>query len=381
MKRALLSVSDKTGLLAFARALAELSWELLSTGGTAKVLREAGLAVTDVAAYTGSPEIFDGRVKTLHPKIHGGLLYRRHDDAHARQAQEHGIAPIDLVAINLYPFEATVAKPDCSLQEAVENIDIGGPAMIRAAAKNHAAVAVLTDPADYAPVAAELRAHGTVRNETRYQLALKAFRHTARYDAAIAHYLESRTVRPPRFYFGEYELVMELAPEPGGGRAEWYRIVNCGTDAVLADAVFHGRTAPTFQDIDELNLAVGALRGGSAPTLVAICDWQVRRIALPISSLDQLCRGEQTNTENQPAAWTVGLNRTLDVSTAQILAASRIVHQVVAPSCEEAAQAILGACSGTRLVVYPPLAQTSGRPKKEYRFVEGGVLVRDYPRP
>ena len=188
--RALLSVSDKTGLADFARYLHESGVELLSTGGTAKVLREAGLPVIDVSEFTGAPELFEGRLKTLHPKVHGGLLHKRDDKEHLAQAKEHGIPPIDLVVVNLYPFEETVAKDGVTLADAIENIDIGGPSMLRSAAKNYAAVTVVTDPADYAKVIEEMNQHGG--NTTigfREQLAVKVFLRTSQYDAAISNFL------------------------------------------------------------------------------------------------------------------------------------------------------------------------------------------------
>ncbi|MDX1796805.1 MAG: bifunctional phosphoribosylaminoimidazolecarboxamide formyltransferase/IMP cyclohydrolase, partial [Hydrogenovibrio sp.] len=174
VRRALISVSDKTGILEFAQSLSDMGVAILSTGGTYKVLSEAGLAVTEVSEYTGFPEMMDGRVKTLHPKIHGGLLGRRGtDDA---IMNEHGIDPIDMVVVNLYPFEATVAKPDCSLEDAIENIDIGGPTMLRSAAKNHKDVAVVTDPADYGRILDELKANqGQLSHETRFDLSIKTF--------------------------------------------------------------------------------------------------------------------------------------------------------------------------------------------------------------
>ena len=185
MKRALISVSDKTGVVDMAKGLAALGAEILSTGGTAKTLREAGVAVTDVAAYTGSPEILDGRVKTLHPKIHGGLLGRRPVPAHVDQMTQHNIGPIDMVVVNLYPFEATIAKPNCHFDDAIENIDIGGPSMLRSAAKNHDDVLVVVDPADYSRVLKALE-DNTVTRALRRELAMKVFQHTARYDSVIA---------------------------------------------------------------------------------------------------------------------------------------------------------------------------------------------------
>jgi len=190
--RALISLTDKRGVVDFARGLADAGTEILSTGNTARVLRESGVPVTEVAEFTGSPEILDGRVKTLHPKVHGGILARRDDDKHIAQMNEHGLVPIDLVAVNLYPFEKTIANPDVTLTDAIENIDIGGPSMIRSAAKNHEHVAVVVDPDDYPTVLSELRDHGGVSLETRRALAAKAFARTAAYDTAITRFLESR---------------------------------------------------------------------------------------------------------------------------------------------------------------------------------------------
>jgi phosphoribosylaminoimidazolecarboxamide formyltransferase/IMP cyclohydrolase len=191
IERALLSVYDKRGLVELARALAEAGAEILSTGGTAQALVEAGITVVEVADYTGSPQILDGRVKTLHPKIHAGLLFRRDSAEHDRQMRELGFGPIDLLAVNLYPFEEVVARPGTTLAQAVENIDIGGPCLIRAAAKNFASVTVICDPADYARVAAELRAQGQTAPATRRELARKAFARTRAYDQAISAYLEA----------------------------------------------------------------------------------------------------------------------------------------------------------------------------------------------
>ncbi|HOB32708.1 MAG TPA: bifunctional phosphoribosylaminoimidazolecarboxamide formyltransferase/IMP cyclohydrolase [Verrucomicrobiota bacterium] len=190
IQRALLSVSDKTGLVDFARILAAAGIELLSTGGTARVLREAGLQVKDVSDYTGFPEMLDGRVKTLHPKVHGGLLYIRGNAEHEAAVREHGIAPIDLVVVNLYPFEQTVARPGVSLHDAIENIDIGGPSMLRSAAKNHASVTVVIDPADYAEVGAQIERTGETTLDLRQRLAVKVYARTAAYDAAIAAHLQ-----------------------------------------------------------------------------------------------------------------------------------------------------------------------------------------------
>jgi phosphoribosylaminoimidazolecarboxamide formyltransferase/IMP cyclohydrolase len=189
IQRALLSVFDKTGLVAFAQVLAQAGVELISTGGTAKALREAGLKVTDLSDHTGFPEMLDGRVKTLHPKIHGGLLYIRGNDMHEAAIQQHGIVPIDLVVVNLYPFEQTVTRPNVTLHEAIENIDIGGPSMLRSAAKNHDSVTVVTDPTDYAEVADQISATGNTTLALRRRLAAKVYARTSTYDAAIAAHL------------------------------------------------------------------------------------------------------------------------------------------------------------------------------------------------
>jgi len=260
ISRALISVSDKTGIADLARALAGLGVEIISTGGTASALRAAGLGVRDVSEVTGFPEIMDGRVKTLHPAIHGGLLGRR--DLDAGVMAQHGIAPIDLVVINLYPFEATVAQPGCSREEAIENIDIGGPAMIRAAAKNHAFVAVVVDPADYAAVLAELRSSAASLGETtRRRLARKAYAHTATYDAAIWRYLEDHEgdgELPPRLPVGlRKQLDLRYGENPHQ-RAALYRF-----PVAAAGTRSHNPCQAYFINLDLLICAVSY--NGSRP--------------------------------------------------------------------------------------------------------------------
>src|ERR1700690_2696575 len=190
IQRALVSVSDKTGLVPFAQILAKAGIEIISTGGTAKTLREAGLTVKDISEHTGFPEMRDGRVKTLHPKVHGGLLFIRGNETHEAAVKTHGITPIDLVVVNLYPFEQTVAKPDVTLHDAIENIDIGGPSMLRSAAKNHESVTVVVDPLDYGEVMKQISASGNTTLEFRRQLAAKVYARTAAYDSAIAAHLQ-----------------------------------------------------------------------------------------------------------------------------------------------------------------------------------------------
>lgn len=188
--RALISLTDKSGIEGFARELTELGVELLSTGGTAKKIREAGIAVKDVSEFTGFPEMLDGRVKTLHPKVHGGILHQRANALHQQQCAEHGLQPIDLIAVNLYAFEKTIADPNCSLADAIENIDIGGPTMLRAAAKNFHDVTVIVDPADYPQVIQEIKAQGNTTLKTRFRLAAKVFALTSKYDTAISAWLD-----------------------------------------------------------------------------------------------------------------------------------------------------------------------------------------------
>src|SRR3954464_12671444 len=195
IRRALLSVSDKTGIVDLAKALLTHGVDILSTGGTAQLLKLNGVVVTEVQDYTGFPEMMEGRVKTLHPKVHGGILARRDQPAHVKAMEEHGIPPIDLVVVNLYPFARTVARPGVSMEDAIENIDIGGPAMVRAAAKNHAFVAIVTDPGDYPGILEKLTSsRGALDLEERYRLAVKAFSHTAEYDGMISNWLTARDV-------------------------------------------------------------------------------------------------------------------------------------------------------------------------------------------
>ncbi|GAB4343979.1 MAG: hypothetical protein Kow0089_20160 [Desulfobulbaceae bacterium] len=203
VERALISLTDKSGIEDFAKALADLGVEILSTGGTAKKIRESGVPVTDVSEFTGFPEMLDGRVKTLHPLVHGGILNQRENPDHRKQCEQHGIKDIDIVAVNLYAFEKTVARPDCTLADAIENIDIGGPTLLRASAKNFRDVTVIVDPADYEQVLAEIRATGNTTLKTRFRLAVKVFQLTSRYDTTIAGWLEKIDVEADPYFQGE----------------------------------------------------------------------------------------------------------------------------------------------------------------------------------
>ena len=273
VRRALLSVSDKTGVLELARTLAARGIELLSTGGTARLLAEHGIAVTEVARHTGFPEIMDGRLKTLHPKIHGGLLGRRGTDEAVMA--EHAIAPIDLLVVNLYPFAATIARPGCTYEEAVENIDIGGPAMLRAAAKNHAHVLVVVDPADYEPLLAELSAHGGGSEfATRARLAAKAFAHTARYDTMVAAYLAARhpdgAAGFPQTLPLVYEKIQELRyGENPHQRAAFYREPSARGAGIATARVLQGKDL-SYNNIADADTAIECVRQFAQPACVIV---------------------------------------------------------------------------------------------------------------
>jgi phosphoribosylaminoimidazolecarboxamide formyltransferase / IMP cyclohydrolase len=271
--RALISVSDKTGVVEFARSLAARGTEILSTGGTARLLADSGVTVREVSAHTGFPEMMDGRVKTLHPRIHGGILGRRGvDDAAMR---DHDIPPIDLVVVNLYPFEATVANPRCSLEEAIENIDIGGPALVRAAAKNHAFVGVVVDPDDYARVIEALTEGGGLASELRFELAAKAFAHTARYDGAVANYLTALRADGGRVPFPgtlslQFARHMELRyGENPHQRAAFYREHASGEPSVSTARQLQG-DALSFNNIADTDAALECVKQFEAPACVIV---------------------------------------------------------------------------------------------------------------
>ncbi|HEX7156667.1 MAG TPA: bifunctional phosphoribosylaminoimidazolecarboxamide formyltransferase/IMP cyclohydrolase [Burkholderiaceae bacterium] len=274
-RTALISVSDKTGAVDFARALIDLGFRILSTGGTAKLLAEGGVAVTEVAQVTGFPEMLDGRVKTLHPNIHGALLARRDDAGHMRTLKEHGIAPIEIVAVNLYPFEATVARRDATLTEAIENIDIGGPSMLRSAAKNHAAVTVIVEPTDYSRVLAELRASGAVSAATRFELATKAFAHTARYDGAISGYLsgfEADGTRAafPRILTRQWSRLQDMRyGENPHQQAAFYREARPGRGLLAGYRQLQGKEL-SYNNVVDADAAWECVRTFEAPACVIV---------------------------------------------------------------------------------------------------------------
>jgi phosphoribosylaminoimidazolecarboxamide formyltransferase / IMP cyclohydrolase len=369
IRRALLSVWDKTGLVAFARGLAEQRIELISTGGTASALREAGLAVVDVAAVTGAPGILDGRVKTLHPAVHGGILARRDVDAHMATIAALGIPPIDLVAVNLYPFEATIAA-GAGFDEAVEMIDIGGPAMIRAAAKNHAGVLVVTSPEDYEPVLAALQA-GDVPTRLRRQLAVKAFARIAAYDAAIARWfaagLDDRL--PEQLVLAATRRQRLRYGENPHQQAAFY--VTDATRGIGAARQVQGKEL-SYNNLADADAAL-ALVGELARPAVAIV-----KHANPcgVASDDELARAYERALACDPVSaygGIVALNRTLDVATAEAI--TRLFTEVViAPDASAEACAVLAAKPNLRLLLTGVIAVPD---ELILRSVAGGLLAQE----
>ncbi len=373
--RALLSVSDKTGIVDFARALAGLGIGLVSTGGTAAALRAAGLEVTDVSSVTGFPEIMDGRVKTLHPLVHGALLGRRDIDA-AVMAQ-HGIRPIDLVVVNLYPFEATVARSGCTREDAIENIDIGGPAMIRAAAKNHAFVAVVVDPADYGPLLDELRTGNVLAEATRRRLARKAYAHTASYDAAIWRYLEDRE--------GDGELPGELPValrrqlglrygENPHQRAALYRLPGPAPGTLL-DAHQHQGKPLSFNNIADADAALECAKALPAPACVIVKHANPCGVGLADTVGAAYEKAYATDPESAFGG-VIACNATVDAAFATTVVERQFLEVIVAPAFSPEALAAFARKPNVRVLATGTLPDAA-RPALRLQAVEGGMLVQD----
>lgn len=384
ISRALLSVSDKTGLVEFAQALHRQGVEILSTGGTAKALRDANIPVIDVAAYSGSPEILDGRLKTLHPKIHGGILGLRDDPKHRREMEKEGIGPIDLVVVNLYPFEATVARTDCTFEEAIENIDIGGPTMVRAAAKNHQDVAVVVDPADYSAIMKEMDATGgSLSRELTFRLAKKAFAVTAGYDAAIINYLtrfdDKRGQKDWPTHLGlTFELVQGLryGENPHQGAA-FYREPKGVTEPNLVSArQLQGKELSynNIMDTDAVLQMVGEFDDapfaavivkhsnpcGAATSKDSLRDAFAKALACdPLSAFGGI----------------VGLNRPVDEAAAKSMAET-FFEVIASPGFDPAAVEILGKKKNLRLLEVPKLGQPHAPSGLSFRKVVGGLLLQ-----
>jgi len=378
--QALLSVSDKAGVVEFARELSALGVNLLSTGGTAKSLRDAGLPVTDVSDYTGFPEMLDGRVKTLHPKVHGGILARRDLPEHLAKLEEHAIPRIDLVVVNLYPFQATVAKPDCTLEDAIENIDIGGPTMVRAAAKNHGneagGVGIVTDPADYAAIVAELKAgDGTLSYKTRFDLARKAFTHTARYDAAISNHLTaladdgSKMAYPERFQLA-FDKVQDLRyGENPHQSAAFYRESSAPAGAIAAYTQVQGKEL-SYNNIADSDAAWECVKAFDGVACVIVKHANPCGVALGASPLEAYKKAFSTDPTSAFGG-IIAFNTTVDRAAAEAVSA-QFLEVLIAPAYTDEALELLKAKQNVRVLVVP--LGTVKQP--DYKRVGGGLLVQ-----
>ncbi len=394
-RRALISVSDKTDVVPFARRLAAAGFEILSTGGTASALSTAGVAVTEVSDYTGFPEMLDGRVKTLHPKVHGGLLARRDSAAHQEAARAAGIAMIDVLAVNLYPFTQTVARPDCRFDEAIENIDIGGPAMLRAAAKNHDGVAVVVDPSDYEAVAAQIEATGAVDATTRRTLAAKVFAHTARYDGAISDYLSGLAGDPPadaaparepfpRRITLQYERVQALRyGENPHQAAAFYRGLEAVPGAFASYRQLQGKEL-SYNNIADADAAWECVKRFAEPACVIVkhanpCG--VGRADEPVAAYRRAFATDPTSA----FGGIIAFNRPVDEKSAVALG-GQFVEVVIAPDYERAALERFAAKANIRVlrIELPAAAAGAAGPtgarydpaRIDLKRVGGGLLVQ-----
>jgi phosphoribosylaminoimidazolecarboxamide formyltransferase / IMP cyclohydrolase len=378
--QALLSVSDKTGLVEFARGLSALGVTLISTGGTAKALAGAGLAVTDVGSYTGFPEMLDGRVKTLHPKVHGGILARRDVPAHVAALKAHGIPPIDLVVVNLYPFRAAVAEPGCTLEDAVENIDIGGPSLVRAAAKNWPHVGIVVDPADYSAVLAELNANGsTLGDASRFRLMRKAFAHTASYDSAIANWLTARgpdgAVQgfPDSFHFsGDKVQEMRYGENPHQAAA-FYRDEAPAPGSIATYRQLQGKEL-SYNNVADSDAAWECVKTFAEPACVIVkhanpCGAAIG--ALPLTAYKNALATDPTSA----FGGIIAFNRAVDAATLEAVSA-QFVEVVIAPGYAEGALATIAKKANVRVLeVALPTAGAAGN-AWDMKRVGGGFLVQ-----
>jgi phosphoribosylaminoimidazolecarboxamide formyltransferase/IMP cyclohydrolase len=385
--QALISVSEKRGLVDFARALSTFGIKLLSTGGTAKLLRDAGLTVSDVSDYTGFPEMLDGRVKTLHPKVHGGILGRRDSAEHRQTMAAHDIPPIDLVVVNLYPFQQTVAKPDCTLDDAIENIDIGGPAMVRAAAKNHGneagGVGVVTDPEDYAAIIAELKAAGgALSYKTRFALAKKAFTHTARYDSAIANWLTRLDENNKLVQFPDrLQLAFDKSEDLRYGenphqQAAFYREPNPAPGSIASYTQLQGKEL-SYNNIGDADAAwecVKAFADASSATSAACVIVKHANpcgVAVADSALEAYRKAFSTDPTSAFGG-IIAFNVGIDKATAEAVA-GQFAEVIIAPEISADARAVFAAKQNLRLLVVA-MGKSSGA--LDFKRVGGGLLVQ-----
>jgi len=376
--RALISVSDKTGIIELARALHDKGVDLLSTGGTAKLIAENNLPVTEIADYTGFPEMMAGRVKTLHPKVHGGILGRRGTDETVMQ--EHGIQPIDMVIINLYPFQSTVADPDCSFDDAIENIDIGGPAMVRAAAKNHASVTVVVDPADYALVLDDMEKNeGAVDDNTRFSLAIKAYEHTSSYDGAIANYFgcmlqkpeENQFPRTINFQF-QHAQGMRYGENPHQSAA-FYTEAGVGEASISTAVQLQGK-ALSYNNIADTDAALECVKQYDQAACVIVKHANPSGVAIDDNIYDAYQRAFSTDPESAFGG-IIAFNRKLDAKTAQAIIDRQFVEVIIAPEVDKEANAIVASKQNVRLLCCGNWQEPGYR--LDYKRVNGGLLVQD----
>ncbi|WP_306534192.1 bifunctional phosphoribosylaminoimidazolecarboxamide formyltransferase/IMP cyclohydrolase [Geobacter sp.] len=379
--RALISLSDKTGIVEFAKELAGYGVEILSTGGTAKLLRDAGLTVKDVSEHTGFPEMLDGRVKTLHPKVHGGLLGMRSNPEHVATMKEHGILPIDMVVVNLYPFEATVANPACTLEDAIENIDIGGPTMLRSAAKNNADVTVIVDPADYRTVLDEMKASGgSVAKETNFRLAVKVYQHTAAYDGAISNWLGARTGEGVAAYSDTITLQFRKAQEMRYGEnphqsAAFYVERQVQEASVATARQLQGKEL-SYNNIGDTDAALECVKQFSeGPACVIVKHANPCGVAIGKSLLEAYDRAYATDPESAFGG-IIAFNGELDPETARAICDRQFVEVIIAPKVSPGAVEVVAAKKNVRLLECGMwLAQPAQR--LDFKRVNGGLLVQD----
>ncbi|HTM61243.1 MAG TPA: bifunctional phosphoribosylaminoimidazolecarboxamide formyltransferase/IMP cyclohydrolase, partial [Burkholderiales bacterium] len=373
-RRALVSVSDKSGIVEFARGLSAAGFGILSTGGTAALLAREGIAVTEVSAYTGFPEMLDGRVKTLHPKIHGGLLARTEDPKHRSAIAAAGIDPIELLVVNLYPFESTVADPDCPLEDAVENIDIGGPAMLRAAAKNYGSVAAIVDPADYPRVLDEIRTKGKVSAETRFALAKKVYAHTAAYDGAIANYLTSLNGKRgeyPQTLTLQFKKVQDMRyGENPHQSAAFYRDARPVPGALAGYRQVQGKEL-SYNNIADADAAWECVKQFADPACVIIKHANPCGVATGASLLAAYEKAFATDPTSAFGG-ILGFNRALDATTVQAVA-KQFAEVVIAPRVEPEALKMLEAKANLRVLEVPLARDVQPH---DYKRIGGGLLVQ-----
>lgn len=370
--RALISVSDKTGVVDFARELRSLGWEVIATGGTMKLLRDSGVETLNISDVTGFPEICDGRVKTLHPAVHGGLLARRDDPSHVQALRDNGIAYIDLVCVNLYPFRQTIAKPGVQMEEAIENIDIGGPSMLRSAAKNWADVTVVCDPADYAGIVAELRADGATKRETRLRLSAKAYTHTAEYDAMIATYMRAQAGLNEKLFL-EFDLVQSLRyGENPHQSAKFYR-EGCEANYSLAFARQLNGKELSYNNIQDANAALDIVREFDEPFCVGLKHMNPCGAATGRDAAEAWAKAYEADKVSIFGG-IVALNRPVTREVAEAMKPV-FLEIVMAPAFEPEALEVLRTKKNLRLLEVG-MERTEERPKR-YVGVNGGLLVQD----